>query len=105
MAIRLSVEDEQSVNFKAQPDGVNFDIYSGVPATDLEATVDEVNFTVASGEPIFPDSYKGRSTITPTEEVQTLPTKGLMMTSDVIVNPIPKNYGLITYNGSTITIS
>ena len=50
-------------------------------------------------------TYEGSYTITPSGETQTLPTYGRLLTNNIVVNPIPNNYGLITYNGSTITVS
>ena len=44
--------------------------------------------------------YQGSYIVTPTEETQTLPTAGEVLSSDVIINPIPSNYGLITWSGS-----
>ena len=49
--------------------------------------------------------YTGDYTITPSAEEQVLETKGLRMTDNLTINPIPSNYGLITWNGSTITVS
>ena len=49
--------------------------------------------------------YEGAYTFTPTEETQTIPINGLRALEDVTINPIPNNYGLITYNGSTIRVS
>lgn len=49
--------------------------------------------------------YTGEYEVTPTQQTQTLLTEGLKMTANVVVNPIPSNYGLITYNGSVITVS
>ena len=51
------------------------------------------------------DTYDGEYEVTPTEETQILPTVGLLMKHNVTVNPIPTNYGRITWNGSTITVS
>lgn len=51
------------------------------------------------------DPYTGDYEITPSSEAQTLITKNLRMTDNLIINPIPSNYGLITWNGSTITVS
>ena len=51
------------------------------------------------------DPYTGSYTITPSAEAQTLLTKDLRMTDNLTVDPIPSNYGLITWNGSVITVS
>lgn len=51
------------------------------------------------------DPYTGSYTITPSNESQTLNTRGLRMTDDVVVEAIPSNYGLITWNGSFLTVS
>lgn len=52
-----------------------------------------------------PEIYDGPYEVTPGEEEQTLFTAQKTMAQDVVIAPIPSNYGLITYNGSTITIS
>lgn len=45
-------------------------------------------------------------TTTPTQSTQTITAdSGYTGLGTVTVNPIPQNYGLITYNGSTITVS
>lgn len=49
--------------------------------------------------------YDGAYEVTPTQDTQTLVTDGKQMTGDVIIHPIPSNYGLITWNGSTLTVS
>ena len=54
---------------------------------------------------ILPPSYEGPYEVTPSAEEQTLETDALYMTGDITINPIPNNYGLITYDGSTITVS
>ena len=51
------------------------------------------------------DPYTGEYNITPSANTQTLETKNLRMTDNVTINPIPNNYGLITWNGSIITVS
>lgn len=51
------------------------------------------------------DPYTGDYEVTPTSEEQLLHTNGLRMTGDIIVNPIPSNYGLITWDGSNLTVS
>lgn len=54
---------------------------------------------------ILPPSYEGPYEVTPGAEEQTLETNALYMTGDITIKPIPNNYGLITYDGSTITVS
>lgn len=51
------------------------------------------------------DPYTGAYEVTPSQETQTLETKNKRMTGNVTINPIPNNYGLITWNGSIITVS
>lgn len=54
---------------------------------------------------ILPPSYEGEYEVTPTSETQTLATDSLYMRGNITINPIPSNYGLITWNGSTLTVS
>lgn len=49
--------------------------------------------------------YDGPYEWLPSEESQTVSISGKMATTDIIIEPIPSNYGRITYNGSTITVS
>ena len=49
--------------------------------------------------------YRGDYTVTPSEDTQTLETQGLLMSANVVIYPIPQNYGLITQIGSMIRIS
>lgn len=49
--------------------------------------------------------YTGDYTFTPTQESQTIPIEGLTATQDITINPIPSNYGLITWDGATLTVS
>lgn len=49
--------------------------------------------------------YEGEYTITPTTEAVTLNTANLSMAQNIVVNPIPSNYGRINYNGGYITVS
>jgi len=49
--------------------------------------------------------YEGPCEATPTRETQIFPTGGKQMPENFTVNPIPRNYGLITYNGFEITVS
>ena len=49
--------------------------------------------------------YQGEYTVTPGAVAQILETNGKRMTSNVTVGAIPNNYGLITWNGSVLTVS
>lgn len=44
-------------------------------------------------------------TIIPTTEEQIAVERGVFITGDIKVAPIPNNYGLITWNGSILTVS
>ena len=50
-------------------------------------------------------SFSGPYTVTPTQSQQVLQTEGMKMAHNVVVEPIPSCYGLITWNGSTLTVS
>lgn len=51
------------------------------------------------------DPYTGDYEVIPTTEDQILQTNNLRMTGNLTVKAIPNNYGLITWNGSTLTVS
>lgn len=51
--------------------------------------------------PTYTDSY----VVTPTNSEQVLDTTNKLLTQDIVVGPIPSNYGLITWNGSMLHIS
>lgn len=55
--------------------------------------------------PVYPASYTGETEATPSEETQTLLTHGLTVVQDIVINPIPTNYGKITWNGTVLTVS
>ena len=67
---------------------------------DLEFDLGAAVVIHAEGE-----RYDGPYEATPTREMQTFPTRGKVMNEDFTVNPIPQNYGLITYNGFYMTVS
>lgn len=51
-------------------------------------------------------TYKGETIATVTQETKTMQTAGKYMEDDVtITDTIPSNYGLITWNGSVLTVS
>ena len=50
-------------------------------------------------------AYEGEYEVTPSAETQTLPTEARVLGRDITIAPIPSNYGLITWNGSVLTVS
>ena len=49
--------------------------------------------------------YDGEYDVTPTDEVQILETRGLMMRRNVTIGAIPSNYGRVSWNGFELTVS
>ena len=78
------------------------------PKLGLSADPQSIDFT--TGTPVAREyverpAYEGSYEITPSAVEQIIPTKNLRMTDDITVAAIPQNYGLITWNGSTLTVS
>ena len=76
----------------------------------LRVSFDPAQFGVQTSSQITRDyvdrePYEGAYEVTPSSETQVLETNNLRMTGNVTINPIPNNYGLITWNGSIITVS
>lgn len=79
----------------------------GHPEVSVSIGAPSVN--VSTGTPIARDyverdPYTGDYTVTPTEEAQTLATNGLRMTNDVTIEPVPQNYGRLTYSGGILRV-
>lgn len=49
--------------------------------------------------------YTGPTTIEPASVPQVLETSGMALDEDITIGAIPSNYGLITWDGSALTIS
>lgn len=49
--------------------------------------------------------YDGAYEWTPSESVQTIEIANRKALDNIKINPIPQNYGLVTWNGSTLTVS
>ena len=63
-----------------------------------------------SAELLLPDvvpleRYTGEYEFTPSDEVQVVSVRGMNMTEDIVINPVPSNYGRITWDGATLTVS
>ena len=51
------------------------------------------------------DDYDGPYEFIPSDSAQTIPAAGLRLVQDVVIDPIPSNYGRITWNGLGIRVS
>ena len=51
------------------------------------------------------DYFDGPYEYTPSEQTQIIPIIDYIASDNIVINPIPQNYGLITYNGINITVS
>lgn len=49
--------------------------------------------------------YLGPYVVTPSQSAQVLNTRDLVCNDNITVEAIPSNYGLITWNGSILTVS
>lgn len=77
---------------------ISFDI--GDDTTELNLEVG--NALIMSD--VFP-TYSGPYEVTPSPEIQVLSTRNRVLVDRITIAPIPQNYGLVTYNGSSITVS
>lgn len=77
------------------------------PSASATADINRPGLSAAaiiSGGNSYP-LYDGEYAFTPTTEAQTIETNGFALLDNITIAPIPNNYGLITWNGSTLTVS
>lgn len=82
---------------------LNLDVHSDAEFELLIPESGEVGVitTLREGYP----EYTGSTVVTPSRERQTLATAMKAVLSDIIIEPVPHNYGLISWDGSTLTVS
>ena len=69
-------------------------------------TAAALQVAVAAGYTMSPEEhYHGEYTWTPSAVAQVIPAAGLVAEQDFVIEPIPNNWGLITWDGTTITVS
>lgn len=77
-------------------------------ATDLdvadERTIEWESSEYVPYRPVI-DEYHGAYSLVPAPTAQTLDTAGLLMLENVTIEPIPSNYGLISWDGAALTVS
>ena len=49
--------------------------------------------------------YEGAYEVVPTGDYQTIHIDGMKAMHDIVIDPIPSNYGLITWSGNVLTVS
>lgn len=89
---------------------IRIDITVAESEQQFDLTVVETNIPIQIGleTPVVTSTvpeYTGEYDITPSGQAQVFGTNGTKLTHDFVVEPIPSNYGLITWDGSTITVS
>lgn len=70
----------------------------------IEQTAKLEGNIINNGAKRFPD-YHGEYIFTPNSETQVIETAEETLHQNIIINPIPSNYGLIGWNGSYLTVS
>lgn len=78
------------------------------PVIDLRID-DDVGIDLGVSEQIVIEDhdtlpYRGEYEFTPTEDVQTVHINSLRATRNITINPIPENYGRLTWTGNTLTV-
>lgn len=79
-------------------------------APQMSASIESASLSAETGIPVAREliereAYTGDYDITPSSEEIVLNTQYLRMTDNVRIAPIPSNYGLINWNGTTLTVS
>lgn len=79
-------------------------------APTMSAEISAPTMAASTGIPVAREyverpAYEGDYDVTPAQQEIVLNTQYLRMTDNVRIAPIPNNYGLITWNGSTLTVS
>lgn len=69
------------------------DVYEAAAATAVEVNI------------IYGEHYEGIYQVTPSREEQVLQTAGLVMDEPVVIAAIPREYGLVTYDGRGLRVS
>ena len=74
----------------------------------LDATlsgVPSLTATLSLPQAVAVDEYSGPYEFTPGAAPQVVEIANKKATDNITINPIPQNYGLITWDGATLTVS
>lgn len=86
------------VNVQIVPTEMDVSIDSDGMSLSIESNIQMVS------EMLDRDPYEGNYTITPTQQRIELQTKDKRMTENIVINPIPHNFGRIIWNGAFLKI-
>lgn len=81
---------------------INIGIVPAVSASIREPAV--VSFDIDASHGSSLPEYKGETVVVPSEEEQILKTGGHTVNDDIVIKPIPSNWGKISYNGAFLMI-
>lgn len=97
----VSMRDIQK-NFVSMEDlGSSHQVEMAETSSEIDARLKDVQIITKT----YLDPYEGAYEVTPTQETQILPTELRLIERNIVVNPIPSNYGRITWNGTVLTVS
>ena len=77
----------------------------GTLGGSISTAVPAIGGSITVPQGVGVTQYDGATSVTPSGSPVTLSTKGKFVMEDITVGAIPQNYGLITWNGSTLTVS
>ena len=109
--VSLSVDVVSSVAVPVVSSGDNA-LNVNIAASNYSASIEQensaVNIPVKCDIGIYQGEYHpytGEYEFTPSSEEQVVEIRNKVAVRNIIINPIPQNYGLVEWNGSTLTIS
>ena len=88
--------------------GLALSVESNSQGIDLDIVSDSLNVPIGCEYDIVAgdaERYTGEYEFVPTNEAQIININHKLATANIVIDPIPSNYGLITWNGSTLTVS
>lgn len=93
--IEFELIDERLTFTLSEADALSFDL----------SEADDIELTLSTPSQIGVENYDGPYEVTPTQSEQVLNMRNLRATQNVIINAIPNNYGLITWDGAKLKVS
>ena len=92
MGDRVVLDGESSVDLRLDGE-LSVNLY-------MDGTPDKVIKVTEYDLPV----YDGITEITPSQDTQILQTSNKTLTRNIVVNPIPEDYGRLLWSGNTLTV-